>query len=270
MSQTYSFNPATGQGEVVTPNMTIPEPSDVGMETEVSHQEKAAFWEENARANTAQHLTQRRLGTAGDIQSSDLELFQVQAEYQRAQESGDYLRAQQLEAKVMQLAQTAVAGGRTEDHQADRDVPEVGDITDLRAGLRTDATVAEGMRTTEALVEDGVLPESVLEAVQSGLSSEDVEQLEGTADLMKTVSENPHVFNRVEDVSQVGALTSDEIGQLTDMFGAEVADQIKTLNYGIRSGDYSFDQIFQIARHKGLVGPLMKAAAAGVIQIASY
>ena len=263
----YTYDPAVGDS-VPTSQIAAPQ-SDSNLDVDLSHQERADIHAERARVNTAQHLSDRRQGTAGDVTSMDATLFAKQKELQIARDNADFLAAERLEREVMTLAEKTLQVGH-EDLQVDREAPEVLDLADTRAGLRQDAAVDQGLRATQELIDNGVLPAEIQEQIQASLASEDVEELTAAAEAIKAVGAAPELISRVDDVAEMPEISTHEKGQLQELFGEEIASDISALSYGARSGQYSFQELMGIAQHRGLVGPLMKAAQLGIIRIAAF
>ena len=259
MSVEYSYDPTAGEAVEVHRGMAVPEPSDSGIQ-EASHQEKANFWAEHARNNTAQHLAERATySNPGEVHASDQELFALQAQLAQAHQAGDLLLVEKLQAQVQQAAEAAVAAPQGVAPEND---PL--DISEARQQHRNDPAVSAGMEATEHLVEEGVLDESTLLLIQNGLASDSAEMLDLTANTMKEIGQSPEAFARVESAADVGALNDTQIGWFADNYSQQIANDVEALNYGIRSGKVSFNEAFRMAAKGGLLAPMLRASRANI------
>ena len=251
-----TFDPSLGEA-VPTSQITAPQ-SDSNLDVDLSHQELADIHAERARANTAANLSDRRLGTAGDPTAMDQFLFAKQKELQVAQDAGDFMAVERLQNEVLSLANKTLAAGYA-DPQSERDIPEVGDLADTRAGLKQDATIESAMQwASETLDQD------TLSLVQKGLESEDVTVLEETTDILKDVHKSKEYFSRVENPTEMAGFDDSQISWITENHGAEAARNLQTINYGIRQGKLTFQEAFRALVKTGSLKALTSTSRAGI------
>ena len=266
----YAFNPATGQGEAVGSSAEA---------APTSAQEQANLRQDIAFRNTAQHLTERaaqRNGTdvtqvGGGSVDAEIRLQTTQKEL-ADMSSGripyNALRQLQLESQCNTLAQYLINGQTppTEDGVAptppvveetnqEEEDKRIDSLNELRDDLRNNDVLTKALEWGTDTLDD-----SVINALQLGLNSDDPNKLKYSANQIETLYKNREHVQTVESHEDVGVVSDSALQWFESNYDAETAKNVSLINHGIRSGKLSMGKATQQCLELGIL-PAMIAAS---------
>ena len=251
---TFSFDPSTGEGyEVGRGGQPIEDPGAPTYEELTERHIK-----QSARDFAARKQNQAQLTDSGNL---EMEARLLQLRGQLASDDLNPIERLQIEALTEQIAAHLIGAETAPAQQEEADTGELQSVEDYQNELAGDPAVQAALEHAGE-----VFSEEVNISINEALSEADELQTQSGIGALQQLQANPDWVNTTDEV---GAFTSYETDQITELVGAELGDKITTINAALASGAVDKGRAMRtVMADPELLTAMLQCSQAGIFKLA--